>query len=214
MLDRREEVLASLEDREYRHEFVSEHINVGLAFQIRALRQRQKLTQARLAELTGSRQPTISEWENPSYGKYTLETLKELGKAFDVGLLVRFVRFGELVNWTVDLTQEAIAPPNFGEEKSQIAKGNQQISVKDISVDANAFSIESARIPWGTFDSPQLTQLSLGMTQYIPGAKNVSTGSGVKLFQPVNLELEVRGAENVSTGSGVKSTAEGVKQVA
>ncbi len=109
----------SLRDPEYRKQLIDEHINVGIAFQIRSLRERQKLTQTKLAELMGdnNKQPMISEWEDPNYGKYTLTTLKDLAKAFDVGLLVRFVPFSTLINWTIDLTSDVIAPPNFGEEE-------------------------------------------------------------------------------------------------
>ena len=119
--NKHEQMWESLRDPEFRKQLIDEHINVGIAFQIRSLRDRQKLTQTKLAELLGIKQPLISEWENPNYGKYTLGTLKDLAKVFDVGLLVRFVPFSTLVDWTVDLTSDAIAPPNFSEEQSHRA---------------------------------------------------------------------------------------------
>jgi transcriptional regulator with XRE-family HTH domain len=121
--NKREQMWESLRDSEFREQFIDEHINVGIAFQIRSLRNRQNLKQAKLAELLGDKrkQPLISEWENPNYGKYTLATLKDLAKAFDVGLLVRFVPFGLLVDWTTDLKPDTIAPPCFGEEQSNRA---------------------------------------------------------------------------------------------
>lgn len=118
IVNKREQIWQSLNDPEYRHQFVEEEINVGIAFQIRSLRNRQELTQVKLAELLGIKQPLISEWENPSYGKYSLGTLKDLAKAFDVGLLVRFVPFNTLVDWTVNLTSDVIAPPSFSEEQN------------------------------------------------------------------------------------------------
>jgi hypothetical protein len=39
-----------------------------------------------------------------------------MAKAFDVGLLVRFVPFSTLVNWTLNVTPDTIAPPSFTEE--------------------------------------------------------------------------------------------------
>ena len=116
--NKREQILQSLSEPRYRQQFVEEEINVGIAFQIRSLRNRQKLTQVNLAKLLGVRQSLVSTWENPNYGKYTLGTLKDLAKVFDVGLLVRFVPFGKLVDWTVNLTPDDIAPPNFSEEES------------------------------------------------------------------------------------------------
>lgn len=115
--NKREQIWQSFTDYDYRHQFVEEEINVGIAFQIRSLRNRQNLTQGDLANLMGVKQPLVSAWENPDYGKYTLGTLKDLAKAFDVGLLVRFVPFGLLVDWTVDLKPSDIAPPNFVEEQ-------------------------------------------------------------------------------------------------
>jgi transcriptional regulator with XRE-family HTH domain len=116
--NKREQVWESLSDPEFRKQFSDEHINVGIAFQIRSLRNRRNLTQASLAELLNVKQPLVSAWENPNYGKYTLGTLKYLAKAFDVGLLVRFVPFSLLTDWTVHLKPDDIAPPSFAEEQS------------------------------------------------------------------------------------------------
>jgi transcriptional regulator with XRE-family HTH domain len=111
------ETFKSLEDPEYRREYVNEHINVGLAFQIRQLRESKKWTQEELAKRTGKAQETISEWENPDYGRYSLSTLKKLAAAFDVALSVKFVSFRELVYWTVCLTQERLAPPSYDNDR-------------------------------------------------------------------------------------------------
>ena len=116
-INKKEQIWESLQDSEFREQFVEENINTSIAFQIRSLRNRQKLTQTELAQRLGGKQPMVSEWENPNYGKYTLGTLKELSKAFDVGLLVRFVSFRNLVDWTVNLTHDLVAPPNFPEEQ-------------------------------------------------------------------------------------------------
>ena len=121
--NKRDQIWQSLSDPEYRRQFVEEEINVGIAFQIRSLRNRQTLNQSELAELLGDKrkQPLISQWEDPNYGKYTLGTLKDLARVLDVGLLVRFVSFGKLVDWTVNLTPDDIAPPNFSEEEFERA---------------------------------------------------------------------------------------------
>ena len=116
-ITKNEQMWESLRDPEFRKQLIDEHINVGVAFQVRGLRNRQKLTQENLGELLSVKQPLVSAWENPNYGKYTLNTLKDLAEAFDVGLLVRFVPFSTLVNWTLNVTPNAIAPPNFAEEE-------------------------------------------------------------------------------------------------
>ena len=114
---RHEQMWNSLRDPEFRKQLVDEHINVGIAFQIRGLRNRQKLRQKDLAERLSVEQPLVSAWENPNYGNYSLNTLKDMAKAFDVGLLVRFVPFSTLVSWTLNVTPNVIAPPNFDEEE-------------------------------------------------------------------------------------------------
>ncbi len=140
-INKSEQIWESLRDLEFRKQFIDEHINVGLAFQLRSLRGRQKLTQTKLAELLGdkSKQPMLSEWENPNYGRYTLKTLKDLAKAFDVGLLVRFVPFSTLVDWTIGLTHDVIAPPSFSEEQHHVTTETfgEMSSVKDIFDDTS-----------------------------------------------------------------------------
>lgn len=139
----------SLQDIEFRKQLIDEHINVGIAFQIHGLRKRQGLIQKQLAEKLGEKkQPLISPWENPTYGKYTLGTLKDLAKAFDVGLLVRFVPFSKLIDWTLNLTSDVIAPPSFSEEQYNVASsvsvatelGEDTMSVADTK-DTDAYTL-------------------------------------------------------------------------
>lgn len=115
-ITRHEQMWNSLHDSEFRKQLIDEHINVGIAFQIRGLRNRQKLRQEDLAKQLGVKQPLVSAWENPNYGNYSLNTLKDMAKAFDVGLLVRFVPFSTLVSWTLNVTPNVIAPASFDEE--------------------------------------------------------------------------------------------------
>lgn len=114
-MTKRQQILRSLENTEYRREFAAD-IGTGLAFQIRLLRENRGWIQEQLADRMGKRQETISQWENPDYGRYTLNTLRELAAAFDVALLVRFAPFSELVDWSINLTPERLAPPSFDEE--------------------------------------------------------------------------------------------------
>ncbi len=136
----KEQIWESLHDSEFREQFINEHIAVGIAFQIRALRDRQKLTQVKLAELLKAKQSLLSTWENPNYGKYSLKTLKDLAKAFDVGLLVRFVPFSKLVDWTVDLPNDVIAPPSFGEDHLAPSASTSSGTVKDRDKDMDTVS--------------------------------------------------------------------------
>jgi transcriptional regulator with XRE-family HTH domain len=110
--------------RETRAQFVSSQIDKGIAYQIRALRDRQDLSQERLSGIVGMNQNAISRLESPRYGRPTISTLKRLAAAFDVALIVRFVPFSHLVNWVSGtpfvekgLSTENMAVPSFEDEK-------------------------------------------------------------------------------------------------
>ena len=111
-----QQVWQSLKDEEYRREYSSD-VGTGLAFQIKLLREKNGWTQEHLAQRTSRQQETISQWENPNYGRYTLNSLNSLAAAFDVALMVKFVPFSELVKWGTNLTPKRLAPPSFNEEK-------------------------------------------------------------------------------------------------
>jgi len=111
-----------------RARFVESHISKTLAFQTRALREKEGWSQQSLAEKIGSNQNAVYRAENPNYGKQTTTTLKKIAAAFDVALIVRFVPFSELTDWvsgtprTIDgLTTEALTVPSFeAEEKDGV----------------------------------------------------------------------------------------------
>jgi len=109
----RQTLIGKLHNKAYRDEFVASHIETGLPFQIRAIRAQREMSQEELAAKTEMAQARISLLERPGYGKFTLSTLKRLASAFDVGLVVRFVPFSELVDLVVNLSPEALQVPSF-----------------------------------------------------------------------------------------------------
>jgi transcriptional regulator with XRE-family HTH domain len=109
--------------REARAQFVSSQIDKGIPYQLRAIRDRQGLSQEEFAKAVGMNQNAISRLESPRYGRATIGTLKRLAAAFDVALAVRFVPFSHLVNWVsgtpfveYGLSTESLAVPSFEEE--------------------------------------------------------------------------------------------------
>jgi len=115
---RRKQIVASLKDKEYRDLFVANEINIGVPYQIRALREKKGWAQKRLGDETGKAQAVISQLEDPNYGRFTLATLRRLASAFDVGLMVRFVPFSELVDKAANLDSEDVAVPSFDEDSN------------------------------------------------------------------------------------------------
>lgn len=130
---RREQLIKALQDKEYRELYAEEHIKTGLAFQIRALREARNWTQAELGSESGKSQVVISQLEDPDYGKFQLRTLLTLAAAFDVALIARFAPYSELLDRTLNLAPEHLAPPSF-EAQFQHAFANTTIRIVDSNV--------------------------------------------------------------------------------
>ena len=64
----RRDFLDEVRDEEYRHEFVSEHVTVGLAFQINLLRQARGWTQEELARRCDMAQESSRGWRTQTTG--------------------------------------------------------------------------------------------------------------------------------------------------
>jgi transcriptional regulator with XRE-family HTH domain len=107
------QIVGKLAKKDYRDRFVADHISLGLAFQIRAIRDGRGWSQKELGQRVGMAQETISLLENPNYGRFTLRTLKRLASAFDVALVVRFVPFSQLVAWETNLSTDDLTVPSF-----------------------------------------------------------------------------------------------------
>jgi len=100
----------------FRRAYVRETVTQGIAHQIRAMRENRNMKQAELASICGKAQSNIARWEDPDYGKYTLQTLLEVADAFDVFLSIQFVSFKEGLRRTDDKTQEGLDARSFCEE--------------------------------------------------------------------------------------------------
>ena len=103
---------------------VSSNLSEGIAFQIRATRDKRGRTQAELARESGMTQNNLSRLESPDYGKQTISSLKRIAEALDVALVVRFIPFSQYINWLSGtpfldegLRPEALAVPSFEEEE-------------------------------------------------------------------------------------------------
>jgi transcriptional regulator with XRE-family HTH domain len=113
----RQRLLQKFRNRKRRRSFAEQDLGSTVAAQIYALRQKHdKMTQQELAVETGMSQARISVLENPNYRKFNVGTLQRVAAAFDVALIVRFVSFRELLDWTVTDSQNTLAPLSFDEE--------------------------------------------------------------------------------------------------
>ncbi len=110
---RQAQLVANLEDKEFRDLYAEEWIDTGLPFQIRTIREARGWTQQQLGERIGMTQTGVSRLESTSYGRFSVTTLKRLASAFDVALVVRFVPFSQLVLHVAELSPEDVRVPGF-----------------------------------------------------------------------------------------------------
>jgi len=127
----KDKLIAELRDKEYRDAFVSEHIDTGIPFQIRTLREQRRWTQKELANRAGVTQVWISKVENPNHSGFSIKTLLKLASAFDIGLIVRYVPISNLVQWELDLSPESLKAVSFEEdpyfEESTLETGSRKL---------------------------------------------------------------------------------------
>ena len=160
--------------KQHREAFVASQINVGLPFQIRALRKQRDWNQKQLADAAEMLQPRISAMEQPGGGALNLETLRRLAAAFDVALLVKFVPFSELVNFS-----DAFSPDDF--------------SVASFENEAPQFESTSSPMINARF-------LRLVVSNHTPVALGQSSSPSVHTIMDNNVVPEVTAATVVTAG--------------
>lgn len=121
MLDNKEQLNALLEDSAFRRAFLADYVQEILAAQIRAIREHRGLTQEQLGQTAdGMSQVQISRLENPDYSGASVNSLKRLAQAFDIGLIIRYAPFSEFVDWIVEQSPHRLVPPSFLEEQARM----------------------------------------------------------------------------------------------
>jgi transcriptional regulator with XRE-family HTH domain len=140
--------IARLKNKAYRDAFIGSQISVGLPFQIRALREQRGWKQSRLATEAGMLQPRISAMESPGAAKFNLETLRRLASAFDVALVVRFVPYSELVDWSEKFNPDKFNIPSFKDEQSLKESARKVEEAREAVVAKGRQAILSAQTTW------------------------------------------------------------------
>ncbi len=107
MSDRSEMISRLKGSKKYRAAYVRAKAHANIPSQIRALRLRRGITQEDLAREAEMKQPRISAMERPGETQFNLETLIRLAAAFNVGLIVRFASYSEMLRWENEFTQDS-----------------------------------------------------------------------------------------------------------
>ena len=114
----REQLAKLLQVPEFRRAFVDDYVQEMIAAQIRAMRERLALSQEQVGAAAGGiKQEQVSRLENPDYSGTTVNSLKRVAQAFDVGLIVRLAPFSEFIDWIVNQTPDKLTPANYAEEQ-------------------------------------------------------------------------------------------------
>lgn len=114
---RQELIRDILSDREFRHFWSETYLRESIPFQMKTLRTERGLRQIDAAELLGKGQNGLSRLESPAYGKLSLQTLLDVARGYDVGLIVKFVPFSRLLKEYDDVSFEALSAPSPDAEK-------------------------------------------------------------------------------------------------
>lgn len=136
----REDLIRTSNDKEYRHAYAEESLNLSVATQIKVLREQRELTQEALARAAEMKQSMISRYENVNYSSWSINTLRKLAEAFDVFLDVRYRSFRELVETTERFSREALQVPAFmddpffKEEQPLVAQTQTQAGIGIITL--------------------------------------------------------------------------------
>lgn len=178
----------------HREAFVASQVEIGIPFQIRALRKQRDMGQKELALATGMQQPRISAIECPGYTGYTIETLSRIAAAFDVALIVRFGSFSELVKLSNDFLPDEFEIPSFDDEVISTSTQEEQTSTKSFAMIKTTYS--TAEVYQQTSD--YAFDLS-GETVLIAGLAQVSERRGADRPSAIP-QLIHRGNSNVRTG--------------
>ncbi len=105
-----------LRDKQFRHAYADEHLNLSIGTQIKAIREKQGMTQATLAEKIGTKQTGISRIESANYSRWSIAVLRRLAEAFDLRLQVSFEEFGTLWKEVDDFSRESLERREFKED--------------------------------------------------------------------------------------------------
>lgn len=112
-------------DPEYRHAWNLENVYTGVCFQIRALREQRVWSQTALGKAAKMAPERISILEDPNADtKPTLNTLLRIANACDVGLDVRFVPYGTVIDRSTRTDLKALEVPSFDEELPELEGRN------------------------------------------------------------------------------------------
>lgn len=121
ILSKKTHVRRLLKDKRIREHYLDTFIKEHIAMQIKAARkQRDGLSQQKLAEQTGTKQSAISRMEDGNYGKMSIPTLLKLASKFEIALFVEFMPWNKFLRKTETLDPDRLELPPIEEVKTSL----------------------------------------------------------------------------------------------
>ncbi len=129
-----------LRNREFRHAYADEHLNLSISTQIKTIREKQEMSQAALAQKIGTKQAGISRIESANYDGWSVALLRRLAEALDLRLRVSFEEFGTLWEEVDEFSRESLERRKFDEdpefeESTAIAQATNNPSSNLVPID-------------------------------------------------------------------------------
>ncbi len=90
-------LMKDFQDPEVREVYSEEFINMKIATQIKVLREQRGWKQTELAERSQMKQPRVAVLENVNYESWSLATLRQFARAYDLVVDVEFKEYGEFL---------------------------------------------------------------------------------------------------------------------
>jgi transcriptional regulator with XRE-family HTH domain len=128
-------IINELTDADFRHEYMMDRVRSYVAFQIRALREQRRWNQADLADAAGKTQSVISRWEDPDYGKLSLQSCLEIAVAYDLPLLVQFVEWDDWLARMSNMSPSALRKRSFDANRLLEIRRRSNQSAAEAAVD-------------------------------------------------------------------------------
>jgi transcriptional regulator with XRE-family HTH domain len=201
------QLASKLSDSEYRRSFVASQINVGIPFQIRALMKERGWTQAQLAERAEMLQPRISGLMTPGKTRPNIDTLRRLAEAFDCALMVRFLPFSELAEWSENFDPETFRVPDFRAEMASAQHGRAVVSGLQSYLTGKALSHSLAtdlRAPTDLWQHFSIKYHPSGLTPQTMARASTAAGAtkpeSMAELTPAPVEVEIIGQNPTAVG--------------
>lgn len=113
MLDQKR--LNRFADKEYRDSYLETSVRSGVSYQIRALRAKDNLSQVEFAQSIGKPQSVVSRLEDTEHGKASVQSLIDIAKARNVGLVIRFVDYPTFFGAADRMAEQDLQPDTIYE---------------------------------------------------------------------------------------------------